>query len=769
MNVPIEIPKELDAGAVLSLPGSYHLCGVVMHFGTAMGGHYKAYTLHDNQWWDCDDSVVDKLSPEMAQELFTPPVPSGEEQTKVVMTKQQVMAENAYILIYRSGSPNPETLPSSEEVSADNAQFQRLLELAQTRKKIVQLSVRARLHSDSSVLPGEEDVILHKDLTVGEATSAIYNKLVDAKIVDGGVYSRANVRLCRSVLRAGKLVATESFGDRAEMTMEQVGLDGPMLLDLRTDSDAAFTDFSPRDMRLLVKLWELGEQDGGFNLVPGSAVESSEASEEGWKEIIVSGQDKATVEALRFKVEEVFGGGSWNLFAFDAMCPVQLLESGELKQFDVRPGCHIVIATQAEALQSLLFVKNKLVLHFNDPRTSPAYDKEIICSKSQTLAEVRKLISASLSLDVAFHLRRGDGQPQLKDEEKTLEDVGITNGSVLHVQLGKGCNPGEHLIRFEVEVGPAEGDSSKARYVILDEVAVNEKSTVLAMKKQLFELWPTALEKLKVSLPEAEVAALLSPETPNHIRLRDFKGGKLTGPLRDDRIVGRCLLGLADGRRVLVQSLAVAEKIGADDLMVTLRVASYDKKTLSPPIDLCIPRACTVQQLYAKILAEQASLAEKPEDSEGAASDSLPETALVDLAKGFTTGPPLSLKNALKLKWNDASFVSNPTSTVDNALGLRDGSLLVVRGKADWQRAQARVKAKKEATEAESAAQPLAVGTGSSAVRARSTKSSFDSKRGLATSSTEPSLKICPPRPSSPNENVGRNSQDDLPQPSPTR
>ena len=48
--------------------------------------------------------------------------------------------------------------------------------------------------------------------------------------------------------------------------------------------------------------------------------------------------------------------------------------------------------------------------------------------------------------------------------------------------------------------------------------------------------------------------------------------------LRDDRVLVRCLLGLADGRRLLVQVLQEPEVLSLEDLLVAVRVLSYDNR-----------------------------------------------------------------------------------------------------------------------------------------------------------------------------------------------
>ncbi len=201
-----------------------------------------------------------------------------------------------------------------------------------------------------------------------------------------------------------------------------------------------------------------------------------------------------------------------------------------------------------------------------------------------------------------------------------------------------------------------------------------------------------------------------------------------------------------------------AEIIGADDLILSVRVASYEGKTLSRPIDLPLPRTTTVQLLYEAILIrfprcneEPPSTADNPvveeegDNSANAGGKDTDEVAtlsrassggvdggggeivevvytapptqsrFVAVAKGLTSGPPLTLKSALKLKWNDNSVLRRADCLIDHPpLNLRDGSVLIVRGVADFERAKAAVRARRELE----GPRPVSAGTGAVAVKA---------------------------------------------------
>lgn len=159
-------------------------------------------------------------------------------------------------------------------------------------------------------------------------------------------------------------------------------------------------------------------------------------------------------------------------------------------------------------------------------------------------------------------------------------------------------------------------------------LAVSEKFTVVQLKQFIFSKWEDLVKEVPQHLltdEEENVVPIATPQSANHIRLRDFKNGKQSGPLRDDRslplhpppppailaltplvrIIGRCLLGLADGRKLIVQVLPKEEAIAADDILLALRLAVYhgEEKALSPPMELPMQRSNTIKQLFEKVFA----------------------------------------------------------------------------------------------------------------------------------------------------------------------
>jgi hypothetical protein len=306
------------------------------------------------------------------------------------------------------------------------------------------------------------------------------------------------------------------------------------------------------------------------------------------------------------------------------------------------------------------------------------------------------------------------------------------------LQAGPGCAPGEHMVRLEVDVtASSEDPSSDIPYVdLLGDFAAKERGTVLQLKERIVAAWAD-IQGANGSLP--------APPSAQHIRLRDGKVGAQSGPLRDERILGKCLLGLADGRKVIIQVLGNAETIPAEDLLLTVRLANYEDKSLSGALDMFIPRKVTIQVLCEQIMIKY------PKCTQSALPADESAACPIGIAKAFSTGPPITLKSALKLKWTDdteARPVDISSVTIDLApLSIRDGATVIVRDAASFQRAREAAKARKEAKgeEAATATESPLRGTlrpGSRGGRLRPSTNSRKREKGVSigTSASQPML-----------------------------
>lgn len=126
--------------------------------------------------------------------------------------------------------------------------------------------------------------------------------------------------------------------------------------------------------------------------------------------------------------------------------------------------------------------------------------------------------------------------------------------------MGIGCKMGEFLLKFEIDVSTVAEPT--AAPVNFGELKVREKMTVAAVKELVLKQW-------------SSLQTTPAPATIQHIRLKDGKSKVCcgivlpihflivvfyvaaktlhSGPLREERMISRCLLNLEDGRKIVMQ------------------------------------------------------------------------------------------------------------------------------------------------------------------------------------------------------------------------
>ena len=147
-----------------------------------------------------------------------------------------------------------------------------------------------------------------------------------------------------------------------------------------------------------------------------------------------------------------------------------------------------------------------------------------------------------------------------------------------------------------------------------------------------------------------------------HIRLRHPTTRAI---VRDDRRLCRAILNVCDGNQLFVQILSAPEEIGKEDLIIEVREADFIRKMIKKGQDMVVAKTTTLQELFAQVASTFPHLVSSSleTDSSQENGDSTTPTdmftasvelaAHIAIAKAFTHGPPLTLKSATKLKWND--------------------------------------------------------------------------------------------------------------------
>lgn len=321
----------------------------------------------------------------------------------------------------------------------------------------------------------------------------------------------------------------------------------------------------------------------------------------------------------------------------------------------------------------------------------------------------------------------------LANNNKTLKELDISDHSFLYLEYSiKDFNSNEILLRFEVNIenlfeniSPSEAkkllreldntDSNNDQagatetsenidesdnivskkkntvsYLLLDEIFFNENITIFNIKKYIFENWDTLIKNVKRRLLSLNKKFNdFNPKSPNHIRLKDLKPGKLTSPLRNDRYLSRSLFGLVNGRRLVLDILNDEEVISNNNLFFYIYLVSYNKKRIIKKnyLNIVIKKNYSLSDLFSAILKKFPFLVDEatfnstnfntyqvPENSDYTLPPSESDYP-IDITKGFIAGPTLNFNNLNKLNWTNES---------NGLLNLSDGSLLIIRNKTDY-------------------------------------------------------------------------------------
>ena len=340
----------------------------------------------------------------------------------------------------------------SNTIVTENEELKLLRKLLRVQRQLVELTVHFQLQahggnslaadvSEGQEISADETIskcVLHVlgSTTLGEARTLAFAELERLGKVGAG----ESIELCR--LRRYNAVNNrvgETYGGRESQTMTELGLSPTacMLLERRKDSDPAFVEFNPREMQLRLAVWD-------------AASNSLDANR---KVVVVPGEESATVESLRaaaIAACEVTSRRIALILNNDTTVVELVEEAKQLKRdYGLYPGDEVIVDVLPEgsaadfvslALTELRNRKKTIQVFYNDPKadasSQPNYDRFVELSLDSTLKEAKVKMSGALGLDVeSFHTRRNAAAPQLKDETKTMNDLGIVDQSILHLQV----------------------------------------------------------------------------------------------------------------------------------------------------------------------------------------------------------------------------------------------------------------------------------------------------------------------------------------------
>ena len=288
---PFPFPSTLPAEAVggTACSAAYHLHAVMLHAGSARGGHYFCWVRQggDGVWCEFNDARVRPLAAEevAAVEGAT----AGDDET--VTRTRDALLRDAYMLWYtRRAGPPPgsglrvEPWPACElkpesgapthgvpptlaaEIAAGAAELRQCAALVAVRRSMAELNVHWRTEEG-----GACTLDLPLSTTLAQATAAAASRL-------GGAAASTEPGDCRLRVfdpHTGRPGAT--FGGREELSLGDLGVFGSgaqthFLFELRGAGDPPFAEWDPEAVIVQLVRWPQGAAEGAPDPTDRAAV-----------------------------------------------------------------------------------------------------------------------------------------------------------------------------------------------------------------------------------------------------------------------------------------------------------------------------------------------------------------------------------------------------------------------------------------------------------------------------------------------------------------
>jgi hypothetical protein len=448
----------------------YALQGVLVHSGTANGGHYKAFVKSPkNVWYEYDDANVSEYRDGEVDKLFWHTCSSPNGVNAIIsedsMMKKMSIYEGVYMLVYQATDSAVDcsnlVIPReiSEEIAVANNRVQLLRKANEVHKLMTEIvcykvmSVDGSTHVNSSAvaLPPCTLYVIGTN-TLQKTTQQIFEYFCTNNVLNSSEYAVDRCRLRR--YNNSSRMFGETFTGKEHMTLGELGLFPSCSLALEVlSTGASFTDFNSKELQLRLLEYKM---------------DSNEENDDSKEDLYVSvgGDDFANVGNLRSKAAKAFNASDDQIVIikndgksnFEDLCDNSIL----LSTCNVHSGDDIVICVlptgikfsenekSEEVLRAYRSKKRDIKIFYNNLNGSKGqsddtdgnassgveYNNFVVISIDATLGDLKQLIAQNHNISIEkFHLRRNAAAPQLTHLNKSLDSIGFVDQSIIHVKV----------------------------------------------------------------------------------------------------------------------------------------------------------------------------------------------------------------------------------------------------------------------------------------------------------------------------------------------
>ena len=567
-STPLELHDNAsDLKAQVASGYLYELFSIMIHSGSALGGHYYAYIkcFDTNRWYNFNDSQVKEIEKSDIEKVYGGIVGTG------------AFGANAYLLMYRQISDKNIKKVEENEIP------QYLLEEIMKDDEIKMREVRER---EDRLLTIEVKVFYRNIITPIKANKHISLQLFVRKCIKdlSILQDEEDIRL--RIYHQEYDQYQECFTNKESMSLDQLSITSNSYLAIESKTaDEEFLQYYPSYLNLKVCVWR----------------DSSQTPTESFTTLTENPYRLQVPKTARLKDLLIFFSAYFHV-ALDSLrvwrktpylTKNELIEITEPKYLNVKvlllklyDGCLLLLENKNSKSHWKEVAErdsNMILIRFNNPKSQfDGYDQQLMIESTSSLTLVKLSISAVLGIEKnSFIITRGSRHGvQLVENNAQISQLLLSNNSVLHIELEIACGK--------------------------EEVAILVYYATLATKSTDDYLWYNFYELFQIradinfSLQELKDYIVNTNKSyfpsfsldPQKIRLREKKDTRLLRVIDEKE----CLKYFSEHRYIEI-AIEECEQTTAFEITCVFRKWCPSTWELSPPLQLNITRFSGLPEL----------------------------------------------------------------------------------------------------------------------------------------------------------------------------
>lgn len=492
----------------------YELFSIMIHSGSAMGGHYFAYikSFEDSKWRNFNDSSVKEIEDKEIINVF-----GGES----VSSWGGSYSTNAYLLMYRKiQNENINVIDDSKIPFIISEEIKNIKE--DDEEKDFYNSYTFKIYY------GKKDttISIKKDKTFKELTQIAMKKFeIEEEQVE-------NIRL-RGYMQYYDLMQDVYEEDKV---LSDLGFFNYKILAVETkNSDEEWPLYDPNEVIVKVNLWTNDIQDSSLTIEEKTSNPKKIGVNK--KGTVAEMQEVFAVKlGIPVEKQKIFKKSYTGMSTFCEQ--VNLLSNLEkqLSYVGIYDGTTLFVEVldptllKARWQQQFDIEARRCTIKFNNPHDKPNEYKYIECNHSvvlefeSTIQNLRDTIAKKLNIpnDCFIMKRGGASSMELKDPNLKLIQANLSNFSLVYVELGVPTGANQHRILFSLGyiTKSAGKDCTCYEFFDLFDLPIEDNIKIGCLKEFL-------IGKLKEMYPTISLEI-------NKIRIRERNGERLSKIMLDD-------------------------------------------------------------------------------------------------------------------------------------------------------------------------------------------------------------------------------------------